>query len=326
MDKYFKKGFFNQNNISAIFISQFFFKLNFLKILIFFKKRKLKIASFWNPGILIFKKNKNKTIYEKLKKLTFNFQLKYFLFFAIMVPLFNKIRLKKRLFYDYLFVAGKQYEKLFFKDRSNENTKLIKINTFDYSRNFNLKKIRKLKYRYAIYLAEPGPGNFSDSSYLGLNAVVEKMDIYLNLCKFFSEVEKKLKLKIIIASHPKSENDHKLYRGFDVFKHQTAELTKHCEFVMHKQSTSISYAILNYKPIIFLTNNDFIKYDQWSHKYSIHLAKYFKSQLVNVNKKFDLINFKKQIKINRKIYKKYISDYLCSEKYKNNYQIISRHI
>ena len=123
MDKYFKKGIFNQNNISAIFISQFFFKLNFLKIFIFFKKRKLKIASFWNPGILIFKKNKKITIYEKLKKLIFNSQLKFFLFFVIIVPLLNKIRLKKSLFYDYLFVAGKEYEKLFFKDRSNENTK-----------------------------------------------------------------------------------------------------------------------------------------------------------------------------------------------------------
>jgi hypothetical protein len=237
----------------------------------------------------------------------------------------KKIQKKRKLDFDYIFVAGKKYKKKINENYSKKNTKFINFNSFDYSNFLNTKPL-KFNYKYAVYLAEPGPGNFSDSSFLNLGGVVEKMTIYKDLCNFFRLVEKKLNLKVLICSHPKSTNDKTLYKGFKTFSRQTSEIVCNSEFVMHKQSTAMSYAILNYKPIIFLMNNEFMVKDYGQYKYSLFLAKYFKTSLFNINEELDIKKFKKQIKINKKIYDKYVNDYLCSNRFKKNHKIISDNI
>ena len=159
-----------------------------------------------------------------------------------------------------------------------------------------------------------------------MGGVVEKMKIYEDLCNFFKFIELKLKIKVLICSHPKSTNDKKFYKGFKIFKGHTSEIVRNCEFVMHKQSTSMSYAVLNFKPIIFLMNNDFMLKDHGQYKYSLYLAKYFKTSLFNINNKIDFEKFKKSMIVRPNLYRKFISDYLCSKKNKKNYQIISENI
>ncbi len=73
-------------------------------------------------------------------------------------------------------------------------------------------------------------------------------------------------------------------------------------------------------------NNEFMVKDYGQYKYSLFLAKYFKTSLFNINEELDIKKFKKQIKINKKIYDKYVNDYLCSNRFKKNHKIISDNI
>ena len=325
---YKNKGYFDNNKISVIFISQFFFKLNFLEILNFLKRNDIKIASFLNPGILKYEnklKFKKNFFFFKAKILSFFNKYKQSIRFVFWVSYLKKIQKKKNLDFDYIFVAGKKYNQKFYENYSKKQTKIIHFNSFDYSTYLNSKP-QKFNYKYAVFLAEPGPGNFSDSSFLKLGGVVEKMKIYNDLCEFFKLIEMKLKIKVLICSHPKSTNDKKLYKGFEIFRGHTSEIVSNCEFVMHKQSTAMSYAVLNYKPIIFLMNNDFMLKDHGQYKYSLYLAKYFKTSLLNINDNIDFKKFKKNLRVRPNLYNKFIKDYLSSKRNKKNYQIISENI
>ena len=328
ISNYKNKGYFDRNKISIIFISQFFFKFNFIQILEYLKKNKIKIASFLNPGILIYKNDllfKKNFFFFKAKIFSFINKYKQGLRYVYWVAFLKRIQKKKNLDFDYIFVAGKKYKKKFYENYSKKKTKIINFNSFDYSTYLNSKP-KKFNFKYAVYLAEPGPGNFSDSSFLKLNGVVEKMKIYEDLCNFFRSIELKLKIKVLICSHPKSTNDKKLYKGFKIFKGNTSEIVRNCEFVMHKQSSSMSYAVLNFKPIIFLMNNDFMFKDHGQYKYSLYLAKYFKTSLFNINNKIDFEKFKKSMIVRPSLYRKFVSDYLSSKKNKKNHQIISENI
>lgn len=325
---YKNKGYFDNNKISVIFISQFFFKSNFLEILNFLKRNDIKIASFLNPGILKYEnklKFKKNFFFFKAKILSFFNKYKQSIRFVFWVSYLKKIQKKKNLDFDYIFVAGKKYNQKFYENYSKKQTKIIHFNSFDYSTYLNSKP-QKFNYKYAVFLAEPGPGNFSDSSFLKLGGVVEKMKIYKDLCEFFKLIEMKLKIKVLICSHPKSTNDKKLYKGFEIFRGHTSEIVSNCEFVMHKQSTAMSYAVLNYKPIIFLMNNDFMLKDHGQYKYSLYLAKYFKTSLLNINNNIDFKKFKKNLRVRPNLYNKFIKDYLSSKRNKKNYQIISENI
>ena len=90
-------------------------------------------------------------------------------------------------------------------------------------------------------------------------------------------------------------------------------------------SSAISYAALFQKPILFVITNEHYKNVSLI-KYTKSLAKYFKSDLINI----DLI---KDYKINKKIndftkkkYKIFIKDYLISDKFrfKSNNQILTK--
>ena len=80
-------------------------------------------------------------------------------------------------------------------------------------------------------------------------------EYYPKLCRFFSYLEKKYSANIIIAAHPtaKTEQLSALFEGRLVYQGMTAQLVKDSQFVMMHASTSINFAIIYRKPILFLT-------------------------------------------------------------------------
>ena len=72
-------------------------------------------------------------------------------------------------------------------------------------------------------------------------------------------------------------------------------------------STAIGYAILLRKPILFITNDNYIPAVKKSISF---LAKYFKKPF-NVNKDIlSSVRLKEEMKIDMKVYKKYKTDYI----------------
>lgn len=84
---------------------------------------------------------------------------------------------------------------------------------------------------------------------------VSPQEYYPKLCRFFSYLEKNFGTTIIIASHPTAAYDQlpDYFEGRPVIRGMTAQLVKESRFVMIHASTSINFAILYQKPIIFLT-------------------------------------------------------------------------
>ena len=191
--------------------------------------------------------------------------------------------------------------------------KLIKGHSFDYdiflelnnkNSNLNLKP-------YAVFLDQCLPFHPA-VTYRGENQKVTKEKYFPALNDFFKSFENKTGLEIIFAAHPRSRYD--LYPEFlygrKYFINKTSELVKNSKLVLLHTTTSISYAVLYNKPIIFITTDEYIKsFDDFRmHSYSRSLN----SLLFNIDDKNNYSKIPKNDKI-------YSFDKAKYEEYKNNY-------
>ena len=149
------------------------------------------------------------------------------------------------------------------------------------------------------------------------------MNYYKSLDTFFSKIEKKFKLKVKIALHPKNYLSKKYFFGRSSSFGNTAKLVSESQFVFAHTSLSISYAVLNYKPLIFL-NSKFL-HDYSDNGEDVRIAKilsnYLGCEFLNIDK-FSSKNSLK-LKVNRTLYDKYKYNYIVS---KNKERISSRDI
>jgi hypothetical protein len=80
---------------------------------------------------------------------------------------------------------------------------------------------------------------------------------YPNLCNFFNTLEKTTKTEIVIAAHPRSDYEHlpDYFQGRTIIKGKTAEMIRDSTFVIAHSSTSLDFAVLYHKPIVFVTTD-----------------------------------------------------------------------
>ena len=100
-----------------------------------------------------------------------------------------------------------------------------------------------------------------DFTMINEKAPILPEEYYPKLCNFFSYLEHNFGIRIIIAAHPRStyEKLPDYFEGRPIILGETAQLVKECSFVIVHASTSINFAILYQKPIIFLTMDGFNK-------------------------------------------------------------------
>jgi hypothetical protein len=303
-----------------------------IRISYFLKKNKISFINFIIPSLPSYsvnpiKKNYFSKLLIKLKNIYFRPQN----FFATLLNLFvTKIELYFNLFPSKYFIAGKLYEDFYKKlFCSKKNIKFISWNTPDYSNYLIEGKRRKklVKYNYAVFIAHPPPGSFTDSSVIKAKLLWGPNDLYPLLNKFFSKLEKIFQIKIVIALHPKSEvlqpNSYN-YNKRDIFYNKTNKLIKNAKFVISGgATTAASYVVLYKKPILFLTFNK-RKVGVSGHQYDKYFIKFFDSNLINISNtnikiSSSIINFK----INKNKYNFYKLNYLSSRSdRKPNYKIL----
>lgn len=218
-----------------------------------------RILSKYNFKIFYFDRGRLPNLNVKVIKkifthLNYLINLKKLFIFILnsIVFLYKKLNLIKK--YNVVFTAGNvafsSYTKI---------SKLVKINYFDYDDYLIVRKINKrlVKKRYAVFLDGYLP--YHPDFIIVKLRTIDPVRYYELINNFFKIVEHKYNIDVVVAAHPKAKYKINMFDGRNIFYYKTNELVKDCEFVIAHMSTSISYAILYKKPILFTYTDEMEK-------------------------------------------------------------------
>ncbi len=237
-----------------------------------------------------------------------------------MKKIFQKIKAP-----NYLIVGGLKSLQSPQASIIDKSTKLIWTHTYDFDKYlYSCKKkdddrIDFIKKKFAVFIDAPSPLIKHDALIPGISSPLTS-DIYFpRLCNFFDEIEKNLNMKVIIASHPKSNHldTPEYYGGRRVYKNMTVDLIKKSKLVINRNSTAINFAILFSKPIMFHTSNQILSHAVMSKQIN-SMARLLKKTPINIDV-LENINWNNQLKINKDLYKNYYNQYIKNPKSKYLY-------
>jgi hypothetical protein len=157
----------------------------------------------------------------------------------------KKLKLVKP--FDVVYGAGSVILKAF-----SDASKLVSVNIVDYDHYVKI-KTQTQSYvvgSYAVFL-DSYVTHHPDLEILSLPKL--NPDKYFkSLNHFFELLENKYEIKIVIAAHPKANYINNPFEGREIYSGLTPELVAKADFIVSQHSTSVSYAVLNLKPIIFV--------------------------------------------------------------------------
>ena len=155
--------------------------------------------------------------------------------------------------FDVVFFAGKKGLEI-----NPTGEKFIPFNHYDMDRMLKKKHETEIqKRRYWVFI-DSDLTQSSDLIALGYKLIEE--DEYLNqLDRFFKKIELRFNIDIVVSAHPKSRYKNTRFNKREIFKGQSFELVESSEGVLIHNSTALNFAVLQQKPIIFMTSNDIIK-------------------------------------------------------------------
>jgi len=206
-------------------------------------------------------------------------------------------------------IAGVGYKK------DTVKSELVCINSSDYDRYLNLSTEKLIEDRYVVFLDEYLPYH-PDVKMFGL-VTVEAEDYYNSLNKYFDDVEKRYNVIVVIAAHPKAElyQNNNFYNNRQVIFNKSVELINSAEFVLGHSSTSISFAVLSKKPIIFLYTQYMKENMAYYFDGIYHFANFLNSSLVDITENMDS---KSEVpKYDEVCYQEFKYRYLTSEETEN---------
>lgn len=220
---------------------------------------------------------KHQFFIDKLKKVKFQVLV------SRVLSIFTKHILLRKPF-DFFITAN--------LDTARQNYSLPKFNQLilSHSRDYDLYKeiindnSSIVQGKYVVFL-DQHLTRHSDFLRAGVSTLDEKT-YFENLNAFFQTVEEKHGLKVVIALHPRADEDYgKLFGDRLCVKSKTEWLVKDAEFVIMHYSTAINFAILFKKPIIFVYNQDFQKLGL--ERYVITFAQEVLGTLINLSVKYE---------------------------------------
>lgn len=162
---------------------------------------------------------------------------------------------------------------------------------------------------YAVFLDEDMVYH-SDYDYLSIKPPATEQAYYKSLLNFFDRFEARTGLKIIFAAHPRSRYDLRkhLLGGRQFSQGKTAQLVRDATLVLCHHSTSVSYAVLWEKPVVFLTSEE-LKASYIGPKVA-KLSRLFGARLFNIDEPIDLPSIDIITKINKQAYANYKEMYI----------------
>ncbi len=207
-----------------------------------------------------------------------------------------------------LILAGSEQYKDY-KKPLTKNSEVLWIHTLDYDLFLKEKENHvQIKNDTVVFLDEYLPFN-SDFIYNREIFPATAEEYYPALCKFFEHLENNYNINIIIAAHPRAlyEQHPSFFGNRPIIRGKTAELVKQSRFVITHASTSINFAVLFKKPVIFVTTNELKASFEgpWIDAIAYELGK----KVYNLNEPID-IDLDSELCLNRKLYKSYKNNYI----------------
>ncbi|WP_151948030.1 hypothetical protein [Aliarcobacter butzleri] len=238
--------FCNNDNSDTLYNVQFHYETRFVKFFLLLKKYNCKISIF-EIGYLPSPNTEEKIIKYLQQPLK--------LFKRIICKISDKLLIKFNLInlnYDIRFVSGSIPLQIV----NYNSKKIVELNYIDYEYDRDKVSTFKNEKKYFvfldIYLHKHQDHTFADIG----NINKFSGEKYLkNLNNFFDKIEKRFNVEVIIAAHPKSSYSQNEFKNRKIIKDDTVNLVRNSHAVISHHSTSISYAVLNKKPIIFIFDN-----------------------------------------------------------------------
>jgi hypothetical protein len=221
---------------------------------------------------------------------------------------------KIKFYYDLSLCIGYKGEK---------KTKLIFSHSLDYDKSLNNKK-KKINRKYLIFIDQYLPFH-NGYTLRGIPPFVTPDKYYNSVNKFLNLLEKNFKYSIIVALHPRSNYKKNYFQNKKTINYEkTNEYISKSSGIINYSSTTMGYAVMHKKPIIFYTTNEI---NSSLDAYHVNfLSKILGSKLINIDgKNIERQLIKKNLlKIDHLKYKQFFHDYICHIKsdQKPNYKKI----
>jgi len=206
-------------------------------------------------------------------------------------------------------------------------SKIIVGSTYDYNNYLKDKKKSPeiiLNTKYALYIDGARP-HIQGDEFLFRNKVrINPENWYPKLNNFFDLIESELKLEVVIAGHPKTENTNleKRFSGRRIIYNKTKDLIKNCEFILTRMSTAISFAVIYKKPIVFVISEELSQEKFFTESQKKYLTSFSQESLFIDGSKTLILKEIKNLKINEDKYKKFLNENLTGSE-KTNYFLIN---
>jgi len=157
-----------------------------------------------------------------------------------------------------------------------------------------------------------------DSLYMGIGFPLTPDDYYPKICRFFDLIEQKTGARIIVAAHPRADYDNApdYFCGRTIAKGESARLARKSSFVIAHTSTSIDFAVLYCKPLIFLTTDALQGMVTGKNIIGIDIRA-MSSELgktpVNLDHLDEGIDWDAVLRVDEELYRRYITNFIKKE-------------
>ncbi len=185
----------------------------------------------------------------------------------------------------------------------------IPFNSTDYSRFLKIRSDQKkiIEGAYAVFIDEYLPYH-PDVQMLGIKSV-DADKYYTSINSFLDKFEEETGVNVVIAAHPKSAYTDNPYGRRPMFKGATEALIKDATLVIDHFSTAISYAILNYKPLLIVCNKEIERVFPDLVRYAVHVSTILDTPITHIDD-YKAGEHIPQPAVNRECYDRYKYDYL----------------
>lgn len=134
--------------------------------------------------------------------------------------------------------------------------KVVPTNLPDYDQYIKVKNktTNLVEGRYCVFLDVYFP--FHPDLKIEGSKIADENRYFSSINRFLNLIEEKFRMNVVVAAHPQSDYGNDTFQGRKFYRGRTEELVRDAEIVISHYSTSISYAILNKKPVIFIYTDD----------------------------------------------------------------------
>ena len=203
---------------------------------------------------------------------------------------------------DVLLAGGAR--SIFYNYPVSRRTAVLWSHTFDYD--LFLKDKRAFvaaDKKIGVYLDEYLPFHPDFIHMMGAPTTPE--DYYPLMCAFFDRLEEKYGVRIVVAAHPRSHYKEwdTCFGGRTIVKGKTLELVRQSVFAITHSSTSISFAVLFRKPVIFVTTDSVQKHPITGPWIDV-MARWLNKKPINLNCSSS-IDWENELMVDQEAYRSY---------------------